>query len=112
MRRWAWTALLIVGCAGDDPDVDALCDDAPVVTWDSFGQDFTRANCQPCHSSTSANRYGAPESVIFDTEDDVLGRAEQVLSNATGDAPTMPPRGGLEVDDQEKLKIWLECWAE
>jgi len=82
------------------------------VTWDSFGQDFTRANCQPCHSSTSASRNGAPESVTFDTREDVLERADRVLSSAAGDTPTMPPSGGLEADDQEKLKIWLECWAQ
>jgi len=28
---------------------------------------------------------------------------------ATGDAPTMPPRGGLSPLDRERLEIWLVC---
>lgn len=111
MRLAAMLLLLAAGC-NDDETVDEACNDAPVVTWESFGQDFTRANCQPCHASTSDNRYGAPEGVVFDTKADVLERADQVLERAGASPPTMPPQGGLEVDDQELLRVWLECWAE
>lgn len=104
------TALLGVACAGDDGEaLPEDCEDAPVVTWASFGQDFTRENCQSCHASTSANRNGAPAEVVFDTEQDVLDWADRVLERAGAEPPTMPPRGGLEADDQERLRIWLEC---
>jgi len=98
---------LLAGCAGGESDDP--CADAPVVTYASFGQDFMRENCQSCHASTSDNRNGAPEDVVFDTEDDVWERADRVLERAGAEPPTMPPQGGLEADDQERMRIWLEC---
>lgn len=113
MRRVLAAALVAwlgTGCAGGDSDDEPeLCQDAPVVTYVSFGQDFLRENCQSCHASTSAERNGAPTEVFFDTEEDALGWADRILDRAGADPPSMPPRGGLEADDQERLRIWLSC---
>lgn len=106
--RWA-ALLLLVACAGDEAEPDPFCEDAPVVTWDSFGQDFLRQNCQSCHASTSPERNGAPEDVTFDTEEDAWTWADRILERSTPDPPTMPPRGGLEEDDQRRLEVWLRC---
>lgn len=91
--------------AGELPE----CVDAPVVDWDNFGQGFLLQSCQGCHASTTADRYGAPEEVTFDTVDQAWAWADDILSVAAGEAPTMPPRGGVEEDDRVRLVWWLAC---
>jgi uncharacterized membrane protein len=108
--------LWLIGCAADvetadtAPPVPAICVDAPVTTWDNFGSGFTTESCQACHSSTSAARNGAPEDVTFDTEADVALHVDLMLDRATGEAPTMPPQGGVTEDDRQLLEIWLRCF--
>lgn len=92
--------------------VDPLCVDAPVVTWNNFGEGFLIENCQACHASTAPNRHGAPENVTFDTEDDVRTWKDRILARAAGDAPTMPPMGGTSADDRYLLEVWLTCWLD
>jgi uncharacterized membrane protein len=92
---------------GDEPPV--LCADAPLVTWDNFGAGFVKESCQPCHASTAPDRHDAPATVSFDTEEDVWGWAPQILDLATGEAPAMPPQGGVDEDDRFLLEVWLTC---
>ena len=80
--------LALVACGGGSPldtgptpAASGRCDDVPVLTWENFGDKAT-----------------------------ALGLADAILSSATGDAPRMPPRGGVSDDDREKLDIWLQCW--
>jgi len=113
--RWL-LPITVVACATDETDdgtVDAFCDGAPVTTWDNFGAGFLKENCQPCHASTvpEEDRQLAPTDVTFDTEDDVWSLAEAILLRATGEAPTMPPRGGVSDDDRYRLEVWLTCGA-
>ncbi len=94
-----------------DTAVD-FCEDAPEVTYESFGRGFLTGNCQGCHASTAAERYGAPEEVTFDTVEEVWAQVDSVLSAATtydGDEPDMPPQGGVSEDDQTRLQWWLRC---
>jgi uncharacterized membrane protein len=102
---------LLLACAGGDSVAPTAgpCDDAAVVTWNNFGEAFILHNCQACHASTTADRYGAPESVTFDTKSEVWAQAASILSVATGDAPSMPPRGGVSDDDRQRLVWWLTC---
>lgn len=106
-------ALLAIGLAGcDGVATDGLpssCEGAPVTTWDNFGAGFLTENCQPCHASTSSDRQGAPENVVFDTEEDVWAVAPAILEMATGEEPLMPPRGGVSDDDRYRLEVWLTC---
>lgn len=101
--------------AGDSGEVDTepadtgLCATSPVVTWDSWGRGFVTENCQSCHASTSSDRNGAPEGVVFDTEADVWDQAAMILAVATGDKPIMPPMGGVHEDDRYLLEVWLTC---
>ena len=99
----------LLACAEEPAAEDEACDDVPVVTWDSFGRAFVTESCQGCHASTTDDREGAPEDVVFDTEGDVWRFADRVLARATGDAPTLPPLGGPSEDDRQKLRWWLEC---
>ena len=96
---------------GDDTGAPPWCADAPVVTWDSFGQGFVTEHCQACHASETADRNGAPADVVFDTHAAVQGQAARMLARAGGPDPSMPPRGGVPDDDIEKLEIWLQCWG-
>ncbi len=102
--------LACTGPAGDSPPDDA-CADVPVVTWNSFGASFVLHNCQGCHASTAADRHDAPESITFDTVEQTWEFAQLILIVASGDAPTMPPRGGVTDDDRQRLTWWLECAA-
>jgi uncharacterized membrane protein len=103
---------LLLACEGAEVDTyaDSFCQDVPRLEWENFGDGFMTQNCQPCHASTSAARYGAPEDTIFDTEEETLALADRVLARATGDDADMPPAGGVEDDDMLKLEIWLTCW--
>jgi len=94
----------------DTGELDPLCVDAPVVTWSSWGEGFVSQNCQSCHRSTSTDRRGAPEDIIFDTEEDALSQADRILARAAGNEPTMPPSGGVSEDDRYLLEVWLTCW--
>ena len=85
------------------------CADAPVTTWNNFGEGFLVENCQPCHASTSVDRHDAPESVTFDTLVDVVAQRARILFKATGDQPDMPPAGGVSEEDRARLEAWLLC---
>lgn len=86
-----------------------ICADAPVVTWENFGNGFVNERCQSCHASTSLTRYGAPESVTFDTKEETLALQDRVLDRVL-DQQTMPPEGGITDDDLGLLELWLVCW--
>ena len=100
-------ALLLVACTPDD--LDALCLDAPITTWDNFGAGFVTENCRGCHHPDALDRQGAPDSVNFLEEADVLARRDSVLALATGVDPQMPPGGGTTDDDRHRLEVWLRC---
>ncbi len=88
------------------------CEEAPIVTWNNFGQGFTTHFCQGCHASTSAERFGAPPTVSFDSAAEVWAQRDRVLARSAVDPPTMPPAGGISDQDRQKLRWWLECAEE
>ncbi|MES2644925.1 MAG: hypothetical protein V4850_35895 [Myxococcota bacterium] len=87
----------------------AFCDGVPTLAYTNFGEGFLRESCQGCHASTAPERFGAPEAVTFDTVDDAWTWAARILARSTGDAPTMPPQGGVSADDRTRLAWWLRC---
>lgn len=108
------------GCKGKEADSSEasdtsdtasgdLCDAAPIVNYNNFGQGFMTENCQSCHASTTLNRYGAPEEVTFDTVEQVWSFSNRILERAAVDDPSMPPRGGTSADDHLRLRYWLLC---
>jgi len=100
-------SLILTACGGSD---NPVCNNAPLLTYNNFGEGFLASNCQSCHASTSPNRKGAPESVTFDTPDQIQIHRERMLVRATGDDPTMPPGGGLTPSERTSLEIWLDCF--
>ncbi|MFT5681612.1 MAG: putative membrane protein [Myxococcota bacterium] len=108
-------ALLLLACTGGEGSDSAIevvgeCDDIPVVTWDNFGDGFVTESCQTCHASTSEDRNGAPETVTFDTREEALAQADNILRVVASDTPTMPPQGGISDDDRTLVSYWLTCW--
>jgi hypothetical protein len=89
--------------------VDPLCVEAPVVTYNNFGEGFMVESCQSCHASTAPDRVGAPESVSFDNVEQCWTWRDRILARAAGDEPTMPPLGGVDEDERLLLQIWLTC---
>lgn len=116
MRRALAILLALAACQGDDGATTSetadtgpsLCDDAPVVTWENFGSGFTTESCQACHASTATDRQGAPEAVVFDTEEDALAHADSILGRVI-DMGDMPPQGGVTEDDRYLVEVWLSC---
>lgn len=85
------------------------CTDAPAVDWANFGQGFVLGYCQPCHATGAPDRHGAPESVVFDAEADVVTWAERIRVRVLGDEGGMPPGGGVPPEDLALLEVWLDC---
>lgn len=104
-----WLMLACAGTGTGDSVVRDACADTPVVTWNNFGASFVLHNCQGCHASTAADRHDAPESVTFDTVEEVWAQADRVLATAASAEPSMPPRGGVTDDDRQRLEWWLTC---
>ncbi len=110
--------LLVAACAQDaaqpsdaGPSLDLAvdeCANAPPVAWANFAQGFFIENCQPCHATSTPERYGAPTGVVFDTLADTLRWADRVLAR-TVEAESMPPAGGVSPEDRELLGLWLRC---
>jgi hypothetical protein len=116
---------LLVGCDdyvfGEARDADAVpvdtdweaheafCSDAPLINYANFGAGFMVENCQPCHGTGSPNRYGAPEHVTFDTEEDCVFWQDRIIARSVGENVTMPPQGGVEEDDRYRLEVWMLC---
>ena len=101
-------ALLLMACAGEEPDTGMDCSTAPEVTWEGFGQGFFLTYCGACHSSTSPNRNGAPADQVFDTWADVLEREEDIRQSVLIDG-SMPLGGGVYPDDLYELEVLLTC---
>lgn len=89
--------------------VDPSCADQPVVTWANFGAGFLREQCQSCHAASAPDRRGAPEGVSFGAEEDAQRHRDRIAARSLGEAPTMPPEGGVSEDDRALLSIWLRC---
>ena len=108
MTGFLW--LFTLGCTGEPVDSADPCAEAPVVTWDNFGDALLTGHCQSCHASTSPDRAGAPLEVTFDTHAEATAQREAILRVATGDSPMMPPGLTIGERDRELLEVWLTCW--
>ena len=107
--------LLMTGCgdrAADSGDVAEArpewCADAMTVTYDNFGEGFLLTHCAGCHASTAPNRFGAPEEVSFDTEEEARVWKDRIYA-AVFTNETMPPAGGVTEDELTLAEIWIEC---
>jgi hypothetical protein len=104
-------ALLALTACSDGAPATACGEDVPLVSWETFAEGFLRTYCQGCHASTTLDRQGAPLHVAFDTEEQALAVGDAILRVAASETPTMPPNGGPDPADREKLRLWLTCFA-
>ena len=89
------------------------CDEAPTVTYDTFGRGFLSTYCDGCHGSAVEDRQNAPVDVVFDTREGAQDWADRILARTVppdGSAPTMPPVGGVTDEDRERVVVWLNCF--
>ena len=112
-----WLCVLSLGACADDagdttPAPEMCGQNTPLVSWETFGEGFLTTYCQGCHASTTLDRQGAPEMITFDTEADALQWRGEILAAAASEAPSMPPNGGPNDADRERLQVWLNCFAD
>ena len=107
--RAVWLLALSMACEERVDDTSACADPAP--TWDTWGDAFFAQWCDSCHASTSPNRYGAPEGVAFDSQEEALAWADRIEARVLVEA-TMPPGGGLTDEELDLLAAWLQCSVE
>lgn len=100
-------ALWLVGCAEEE-----VCVHDPPLTYDTFGKGFMDQYCAGCHSSLypdgHPNRTDAPGIVNFDSYGGVVSYAERVYITAY-ETGTMPPAGGPNEEELDRLQEWLRC---
>jgi len=104
---------LLLACGDKNTDtastsVPEWCADEIDVNYENFGEGFLLTHCQGCHSSSAPNRFGAPESVIFDTSDEVDVWRDSIYRVIFTDE-SMPPAGGITDDELTLVEIWLGC---
>ena len=114
MRNAAITALalaLLATACGDklDPDQPPTCDPALPVSYAQEVGPVLESYCTRCHSSSAANRRGAPEGVDFDTYAAAAAAAE--MANQRVQAGTMPPSGASPRPDA-RARCLLQAWVD
>ena len=94
--------------ASDDSGVDPMCVDGPELTWESWGEAYFATYCDACHAADSPNRFGATESVSFDTRAEAKEWEERIRVRVLEEG-TMPLGGGVGEDDLYLLDVYLAC---
>ena len=107
---YAQMLLIILACSTSSSDTSLICDEAQEVEWDYWADGFFRTYCKGCHSSTSDNRFGAPERINFDSQDDVIYHAD-LIYNSVIINQNMPKGGGVEEVELQFLETYLRCWG-
>ncbi len=114
---WLW----VLACIGGEPrpTESGGTDSAPInpeacaadVTWVNWVGAFLLTQCQGCHASTAPDRYGAPPTVSFDTEEAAIAQAA-AISRTILESASMPPAGGLTDDERCLLGQWVACYID
>jgi hypothetical protein len=109
-------AVLLVGCGastGSAVGPDVGCSADGTLDYRTFGAPFMRDWCTGCHSADlmGDDRAGAPVGVDFDSVAGVRSHLMLIQQRATGDAPTMPPKGPPGPAERGLLEEWIACGA-
>jgi hypothetical protein len=102
-------ALWLLGCTGSVADTADTCAEVPVLDWADVGEPLLLEYCDSCHTATSPDRQGAPESVTFDTYEQVVTFRAPMLAAIEGDPPAMPPLLTMPENEHALFVSWLEC---
>ena len=123
--RWAVLLMVLVACggepegpaegkAGDDSAEPSTCvtdTGGGYPTWAGFAEGFFAGRCASCHAATAPERFGAPEGVSFDSEEEVVRQLDAV-QRVILDNASMPPGGGLHEDELALMQVYLDCLRE
>ncbi len=95
----------VAACGQELPTVDCA---TPAVPTYAMVNAF-RLSCTTCHSSTlvGASRFGAPQTVNFDTYAAALPHAEEAARRVF--AGDMPRTGTVSAGDKQDLYRWALC---
>ena len=104
--------LLALGLACVSDELESAnpdCVGVSEVTWDGFAHGFFTTYCTSCHSVNNTDtRYGAPTDANFDSEADLIRKADRVRARVLVEA-TMPIGGGVHDTDLTLLDAYLTC---
>ncbi|HEY1551881.1 MAG TPA: hypothetical protein VGG28_28845 [Kofleriaceae bacterium] len=119
MTRFALVIAIALAAGCDDgTPTGSTCPTSNAPTYGSFGQVFFTKYCASCHSSSAANRNGAPDDFNFDTEAEIKQHAADIDTEAaSGPKATntaMPELDadvpqGPSMDDRVLLGQFLAC---
>ena len=98
----------LFGCSSSQEDSALECDSESTPIYSDWVEGFLSSKCQSCHASTSANRYGAPEDIYFDTEEAALYWLEDIERTVI-QTPSMPPSAGVRDEELLLLQQWIDC---
>lgn len=92
------------------PIDDATCETS-FLDYENFAEPFVLDWCRGCHSAAipEGMRQKAPDTVNFDTFDDVRSWAPRIGALAASSTPEMPPAGGPTLEERRLLAEWLAC---
>lgn len=97
----------ILACGTEEVPTGAEC--SPFY-YENFGAGFLTEHCQGCHAGDAFDREGAPQHVSFDDVSSILEHRETIIYEI--EEETMPPAGGIELEEREAAIEWLRCMEE
>ena len=112
--RTAIAAVALAACIQAPTTIDEVpCPTAgTTLTYDNFGKELLREDCQWCHASDSTDRHGAPDWITFDSLDEVHAHLGRIFARAAADNTTMPPGpDDPPAATRAQLAEWLACGA-
>ena len=106
-------ALFTISCGkGEDtgaaPAACAQDVDGAYPTWGTFGESFFLSYCRSCHSAETPQRFGAPDAINFDSEEEVMSQLAAVRRTVLTDQ-SMPKGGGVPEAERAELARYLDC---
>ena len=115
---------VVLACGSAEPTLDCMgwidpsYEDSGLIsekqhslTWDNYGEPFFQTWCQSCHSRTTPQRLGAPDTMNFDLPEDVITWKEAIISSVIV-GKRMPKGGGLSDVELSKLEHYLSCLSD
>ena len=103
------------GCSDRQPlaTTDTGQTESCAEDWWSTGQPLMLDFCAGCHSSQLSDslRFGAPDGVDLETLEGALQHTDRIRARVLEDGD-MPPGGGMNTEQLERLSAWLACSAQ
>ena len=100
-----------LACQPNIADSGISCQQRTALQWEYFGEPFFTTYCRSCHSSQAPNRFGAPETINFDSFDAIVEQSK-VIRDSVINRQSMPKGGGLPQSELDALDAFLNCIIE